>query len=90
MPPIRERIIRRLVGQALLLFTLILVVAFPCFSQRHMRFVKRASLPAFPVSALSVQDAGQPKTVMGGERVCVSTARKPSYALSASVVISVS
>src|SRR6266576_7184412 len=37
MPPTPERIVRLFVRRALLLLTLIIIVAFPCFSQRQTK-----------------------------------------------------
>ncbi len=48
MSPTRERIVRLFVRPAFLLITLIIVVAFPCLSQRQTSFVKSASSPDSP------------------------------------------
>jgi hypothetical protein len=45
MSPTRESIIRLFVRRTFLLITLIIIVAFPCLSQRQTSSVKRASLP---------------------------------------------
>ena len=69
MPPTPERIVRLFVRQALLLITLIIIVAFPCFSQRQTSFVKSASLPDSPClgSQLSVRHEAE-DAAMGGRR----------------------
>ena len=85
MPPKREKIVRLFVRRALLLITLIIVIALPCFSPRQTRFVKSASLPD-SVLALSFQNDMEPKTQPWvNKEVCVSTAWKPSYSPCASI-----
>ena len=48
MPPIHERLVRLFLRRAPPVITLIIIVSFPCISQRQTSFVRGASLPASP------------------------------------------